>query len=187
MELDRNTIKALSAETRLKILKTLAKQKKMPSELSREIGVSPSTVVGHLQNLESAGLVKRVETGHKWVYYTPTDKGRYLVQPRVPLQLALTLAAGIITASFGFLRFFSGGALSSSMQKAATSESVQTTASQAVLGAPEAALDSAGTASQSLPTDWIAIAMIVAGVAIIAYGIYNINNEKRMNLKSKHV
>lgn len=174
MELNRITIKALSAETRLKILKTLTKQKKMPSELSREIGIAPSTVVEHLQNLESAGLVRRVETGHKWVYYAPTDKGRYLIQPRVPLQLALTLAAGVIMASFGFLRAFSNGALSSSMQKAAVSESVQNTAAQQVLGAPKAALDSAGTAAQSLPADWIAIAMIMAGVAIIAYSIYKL-------------
>lgn len=174
MEIDRATIKALSAETRLKILKTLAKQKKMPSELSREIGLAPSTVVGHLQNLESAGLVKRVETGHKWVYYAPTDKGRYLIQPRVPLQLALSLAAGIIMASFGFLRSFSNGALSPSMQKAAISESVRNTAAQPVLGAQEAALDSAGTAAQSLPADWIAVAMIIAGAAIIAYSSYKI-------------
>lgn len=63
MELDRSTIKAISADTRLRMLKMLLKRKKMPSEISREIGLSPSTVVGHLHNLEGVGLIKRVETG----------------------------------------------------------------------------------------------------------------------------
>lgn len=174
MEIDHATIKALSVETRRKILKTLAQQKKMPSELSREIGLSPSTVIGHLQNLESAGLVRRVETGHKWVYYTPTDKGRYLVQPRVPLQLALILAIGLLVASLGFLKSFSNSIFDSTVQKAAISESMQTAASQQALSAPNTAIDSAGMAAQSTPVDWIAIAMILAGLAIIIYCAYKI-------------
>ena len=178
MELNRAIIKALSGKARLKILKMLAKQKRMPSELSREIGISPSTVVEHLQNLESAGLVMRIETGHKWVYYTPTEKGRYLIQPRVPLQLVLTLAAGLIITSFGLLKSFSNNALTQTIQKAAVSESMQDTAaiqesaSQQVLSGQYAGLDAANTAVQNLPVNWIAIALIVAGVAIIIYGIY---------------
>lgn len=179
MELDRTTIKALSAETRLKILRTLSKQKKMPSELSREIGISPSTVVGHLQNLESAGLVRRVETGHKWVYYAPTDKGRYLIQPRVPLQLALSVASGLIMVSLGFWKFFSESAISSSMQKAAISESSPAAASQPMLGIEDAALDSSNAAAQSLPADWIAIAIIAAGIAIIIYSVYKYKRMKK--------
>lgn len=178
MELDRSTIKALSAETRLKILKTLAKQKKMPSELSREIGVSPSTVVGHLQNLESAGLIRRVETGHKWVYYTPTDKGRYLIQPRVPLQLALTLVLGLVMSLFGFLKYTTLGALGNLQYSTASERAVEP-----LLGtAPKAAADSsdlgAGTLLQTPDLTWIYVLLIFAGFAIIAYSIYKIRKSR---------
>ena len=176
MELDRNTIKALSAETRLKILKTLAKQKKMPSELSREIGVSPSTVVGHLQNLESAGLVQRVETGHKWVYYAPTDKGRNLLQPRVPLQLALTLVLGLVMSLFGFLKYANFGMLGN-LQYSTASEK----AAEPLMGAASKAASSdlaADTLVQSPDFGWIYILFILAGLAIIAYSIYKIRKSR---------
>ncbi len=122
MEIDRATLKAVSAGTRMKMLQSLARQKKMPSELSRETGLSPSTVVEHLQNLEAAGLVTRIETGHKWVYYAPTDKGMNLVQPRTPVQLMLTFVMGLLMISFGFLKSMSSGIAALGTQKSAVPE-----------------------------------------------------------------
>ena len=178
MELDRSTIKAISAETRLKILKTLAKQKKMPSELSREIGISPSTVVGHLQNLESAGLVQRVETGHKWVYYAPTDKGRNLLQPRVPLQLALTLVLGAVMSLFGFLKYATFGALESLQYSTASEKAAEPLMGAASKAAADSSELGAGTSLQSPDFGWIYLLFILAGLAIIAYSIYKIRKSR---------
>ena len=116
MEIDHATIKAVSAESRKNLLKSLKARKKMPSELSKETGLSPSTVVGHLQSLQTAGLIRRVETGHKWVYYELTDKGSNIVQPKVPMQFALTLLLGIAITAYGFLKYLSFGPLYESMQ-----------------------------------------------------------------------
>jgi DNA-binding transcriptional ArsR family regulator len=44
MEIDRKTLKALAADTRLDILKSLSKRRKMPSELSKELDLATSTV-----------------------------------------------------------------------------------------------------------------------------------------------
>ena len=48
MEIDRKTLKALGAETRMDILKSLSNRRKTPSELSRELKLSPPTILEHL-------------------------------------------------------------------------------------------------------------------------------------------
>lgn len=94
-EIDRSTIKALSAETRLKILKLLSEHRATGADISRLLGLSPSTVNEHLKKLEAAGLILRRETGHKWVYYEPSRKGGTLVA-RPSLQFIVVLAIGIL-------------------------------------------------------------------------------------------
>ena len=103
MEIDRKTLKALSADTRLDILKSLGKRRKMPSELSKELSLSVPTVTEHLERLAEAGLVRREETGHKWVYYNLTIKGESLVRPRGPVQFVIVLCISIIVISAGFI------------------------------------------------------------------------------------
>jgi DNA-binding transcriptional ArsR family regulator len=107
MEIDRKTLKALSADTRLDILKSLGKRRKMPSELSKELGLAVPTVTEHLERLEDAGLIRREETGHKWVYYDLTEKGSNLVRPRIPVQFVLVLSISviIIAASFVYINY----------------------------------------------------------------------------------
>ena len=107
MEIDRKTLKALSADTRLDILKSLCKRRKMPSELSKEMSLAASTVTEHLNRLEDAGLVRRQETGHKWIYYELTIKGESLIKPRVPIQfvLVLSVVVMVIVAGFTYIAF----------------------------------------------------------------------------------
>ncbi len=107
MEVDRETIKALASESRLNILKNLGERRKMPAELQRSLGLSASTIVEHLSTLEKTGLVKRIETGHKWVYYELTEKGQALVQPRFPTKFVIVLALGVVFAFGGAARFLS--------------------------------------------------------------------------------
>ena len=107
MEIDRKTLKALGADTRLDILKSLKERRKTPSELSRELKLSSPTILEHLSKLGAADLVVREETGHKWIYYNLTRKGLNLVKPRVPVPLVLVLGLAIILVfSFMFVPQF---------------------------------------------------------------------------------
>jgi predicted transcriptional regulator len=47
-KIDKKTIKALATESRVNILRALAQRRKMPSELSKELGLAASTIIGHL-------------------------------------------------------------------------------------------------------------------------------------------
>jgi DNA-binding transcriptional ArsR family regulator len=102
MEIGGKEIKALSSDTRVMMLKSLVERRKMPSELSRELKLTPSTIVEHLQVLERSGLIKKIETGHKWRYYELTEKGRSLVKPRFPMQFVVMLSLGVMMV-FGSL------------------------------------------------------------------------------------
>jgi len=106
-KVDQKIIKSLSSETRVDILKALSKRRKMPTELAKELGMAPSTIVEHLKELEGAGLVKRQQTQHKWIYYELTDKGSELFSPKIPFQFILMLAFGIIIAGLSFWNYSS--------------------------------------------------------------------------------
>ena len=99
MDIDRKTLKALAADTRLDILKSLGKRRKTPSELSKELHLASSTVTEHLDKLEKADLIRREETGHKWIYYSLTNKGSNLVKPKYPVQFILIISITVIIIS----------------------------------------------------------------------------------------
>ena len=101
MEIDRKTLKALSSDTRLDILKSLTDRRKMPAELSRELDLAASTIIEHLDKLEKSGLVVKRETGRKWVYYELTVKGENLIRPKAPVQFILLLSLGLILVIAG--------------------------------------------------------------------------------------
>lgn len=69
-------IKALSDETRLKIIDLLLNYDFCVGALSRHLGVSEASVSQHLQVLRKAGLV----TGEKRGYYTHYDVKRELLE-----------------------------------------------------------------------------------------------------------
>jgi DNA-binding transcriptional ArsR family regulator len=106
MEIDRKTLKALAADTRINILKSLSNRRKTPSELSKELNLAASTVVEHLNRLEEADLVRREETGHKWIYYNLTEKGSNIIKPKFPNQFVLVLSLGLMFIFVGISRYF---------------------------------------------------------------------------------
>lgn len=106
MEIDRQTIKALSADTRVEILKLLNQRRRIPAEISKELSLAASTVIEHLQKLEQAGLVKRNETEHKWTYYEITEKGKNLIRPKLPVHIILTLSIGVILTFMGITNIY---------------------------------------------------------------------------------
>ncbi len=104
--LDRKTFKTLSSDTRVGILKSLSRRRKMLTELSKEFGMSPSTIKEHLDKLARADLVVQKDDGHKWKYYDLTRKGKDVLNPgetKIWIVLALS-ALAIILTSYDFIQ-----------------------------------------------------------------------------------
>jgi DNA-binding transcriptional ArsR family regulator len=81
MELDFDTVKALSSRTRIKILNEAMSHQPTPTQISDSIGRSKSTVSSHLKKLTEAGLLEKKEVeGRRRVVYKPTDKARSIVK-----------------------------------------------------------------------------------------------------------
>lgn len=119
MELDKGLIKTLASESRIEILKSLSKRRKMPAEISKEMQLAPSTVVEHLAALEGAGLVRKEETQHKWVYYALTEKGQEITKPATPFNLILMLVFAILTCVISVINYTSnvGGMIAAGAAK----------------------------------------------------------------------
>ena len=133
--MDRKTLKVLAADRRVDILKLLGERRMMGAELAAKLSLSPSTVFEHLQKLEQAQLVRRIDTGHKWVYYQLTEEAENIIQPRQPIAIMLSIAAGAILTGFGALSLFTRNAISnmsglSDTLQTATEKAAQTGISQ---------------------------------------------------------
>ena len=107
MDVDKKIIKALASDTKVGILKKLIQRRKTPSELSKEIGLAPSTIIEHVKQLESLGLIKRIDTGHKWIYYELTEEGKSIIKPTFPMKITLILSAGFTMIALGFFGLLS--------------------------------------------------------------------------------
>jgi len=93
--LDGKSFEALASKTRVQLLKSLKKRKKTLTELSSESLLSVSGVKEHLDNLEKAELIRKIDDGHKWKYYELTKKGMAIVSPnltKVYVLLAISLS-----------------------------------------------------------------------------------------------
>ena len=158
MEIDRKTLKALAADTRIEILKSLRSRRKTPSELSKELELASSTILEHLNKLENAGLIKREETGHKWIYYNLTDKGESLVKPRYPVQFVIMLSLGLLFVFGGIFRYFS------------VTPVFQQVAERAPLAAPAGEIGEAVKIIQP-PIDWLMIGLFAVGIILIVISL----------------
>ena len=98
--LDQESFKALASDVRVGILKRLDVRRETVTDLSNLIALSKPTLLEHLEKLQNAGLVKRVDEGRKWIYYELSDKGRKILHPeRVAITLALS--AAVVLAMIG--------------------------------------------------------------------------------------
>ncbi len=100
--LDQESFKALASEVRVDILKKLDERRQTVTDLSGLLALSKPTLLEHLEKLQTAGLVRRVDEGRTWIYYELSQKGRKLLHPeRVAIVLALSSAA--VLAAIGLL------------------------------------------------------------------------------------
>ncbi|HYU06971.1 MAG TPA: winged helix-turn-helix domain-containing protein [Thermoplasmata archaeon] len=100
--LDQESFKALASDVRVGILKRLDVRRETVTDLSNLLELSKPTLLEHLEKLQTAGLVKRIDEGRKWIYYELSDKGRKILHPeRVAITLALS--AAVVLATIGAL------------------------------------------------------------------------------------
>lgn len=102
--IDRKTLKAISSDTRMDLLKYLSKRKYTLSELSKKLNLKDPTVKEHLDNLIASDLVKKEETENKWKYYSLTEKGKKLVNPK-EVKLFISFIISFI-ATIGAVGFY---------------------------------------------------------------------------------
>ncbi len=159
MDLSKDDIKALSADTRVAILKSLSKRRKMPAELAKQFNLAPSTITEHLKHLEVSKLVMRKNTGHKWIYYELTQKGVNIITPKFPLNLVLSLAGGIIFVAGLFYQF---------LPKAF--EMASRVAESAQMDIASKALPAA--TSQTTQIEVVTIILLIIGAVLIGFGLY---------------
>lgn len=107
--LDQESFKALASDVRVGILKVLDERRQTVTDLSNLMGLSKPTLLEHLEKLQHAGLVKRMDEGRKWIYYELTDKGKKILHPeRVSIVVALSSAAAL--AAVGMFYMLGGAA-----------------------------------------------------------------------------
>ncbi|MGA3020368.1 MAG: winged helix-turn-helix transcriptional regulator [Candidatus Micrarchaeales archaeon] len=98
-----------SGQTKKKILKLIGEDTKTPGEISEKLGLAPSTVSEHMDELEQMGAIERVDNPYvkKWKYYklNPKFNGDRMVKQKgmgnivkiaVPLVIVLGLLAFVI-------------------------------------------------------------------------------------------
>jgi DNA-binding transcriptional ArsR family regulator len=107
--LDDKSFKALSADSRVNILKRLTERRMTLSELSNRLALKNSTIKEHCTILLNANLIKKIDEGRKWKYYELTGKGKQIVQPSFMEGIRV-----LITLCFGAIIF--GGILLFAMQ-----------------------------------------------------------------------
>jgi len=118
--LDRDSLKALSADTRQEIVKLLEKRPYTASELSRKLNKHVTTVSEHLLLLEKSGLIRRKDSGNKWIYYMLTNKGEKIFKPAY-YSWVVILSISVLALVFGVQQLFSAGTVGESY-KAPTME-----------------------------------------------------------------
>lgn len=173
MEIDRETIKALSSDTRIEMLKLLSERRRMPAEISRALELAPSTVVEHLQKLEEVGLVERKETGNKWVYYEITEKGKNLIKPKIPVQIILSLTLGAVMTFVGASKVFVKQAFITA-EKAAP-EMAEETAKLAAPAAPAEVLPE--TIAQVI--NWPFAVVLLIGLLLVIFGLIKLRKSTK--------
>jgi len=141
IRLDRETFKALAAETRIDILKQLTKRRMTGAELAQASSLSPSTIKEHLDQLESARLIEQVDEGRKWKYYALTFKGRQITTTERPsMRVWIVLGLSLLGLAFTTLNiFFLGGTFAPQGQNLFEAQSVDTFSAKSAYGSGDVA------------------------------------------------
>ena len=105
--LDQESFRALASEVRVEILKQLDARRMTVTDLSNALSLSKSTLLEHLERLQAAALVKRIDEGRKWIYYELTAKARRVLHPE-RVKIIVSLATAVVLVSVGALALLAG-------------------------------------------------------------------------------
>jgi len=173
--LDEKSFKALSADSRVSILKNLTDRRRTLTELSQKLDLGGSTIKEHCEILVGADLIKQIDEGRKWKYYELTKKGRQLIQPNLfdEVKVLIMLCAGVFVVG-GFIFIFLQSALIQSASMGASDstvlKSIANSSEQITAGAINAPMREAAQVAQGISTESFAIAVLIALVAGILIG-----------------
>lgn len=165
--LDRETLKALSTETRQEIIKMLSRRPYTASEISKILNKHVTTITEHLNTLEKSGLIKKKKTENKWVYYALSDKGERLFKPKF-YSWIIVLSISVICLVVGGYQIFSESYFAAPMAERAA---IDTTGE----------LGKVATVSQADYTGLITGIILIA-VAMIGF-VYLICKRKKFSVK----
>lgn len=98
--LDDKSFKALSADSRINILKQLNERRMTLSELSQKLSLKNSTVKEHCLILLNAQLISKIDEGRKWKYYELTQKGKQVVEPNLMQEAKVFVLLSLTTIMF---------------------------------------------------------------------------------------
>jgi len=176
--LDEKSFKALSADSRVSILKNLTDRRRTLTELSQKLELGSSTIKEHCEILVGADLIKQIDEGHKWKYYELTKKGRHLIQPNLfdEVKVLIMLCFGVFVVG-GFIFIFlqsaqiqnaslSMGAQDTTLMKSVTASTTE----QLTAGAINAPAREIVQTAQGISIESFAIAVLIALVAGIIIG-----------------
>jgi DNA-binding transcriptional ArsR family regulator len=200
-ELDKGSIKALSAETRQEIVKLLKNRPYTASELSKKLGKHVTTVSEHLNTLEKSDIVFKKDTGNKWRYYDLTNKGQKLFKPQF-YSWVLTLAISVVGIFFGLgliagdFSYFSTG-VSDTMAREAikqvptTTTSITDSGTSSISGTDTAINETTTTTSTTiqekvidLPSgqDYTAEIVLAVSLLLLVFSVLMIQQKRKINV-----
>ena len=180
--LDQSTFKALAAETRVRILKLLKKRQYMQSELAEALHLAVPTIKEHLNSMEKAGLVLRLEEGRKWKYYKLALKGKALLEPEEEMHqlwvvlglFGMAVIGGIVGLVKSILAPYYAGEVYAAQRAAplAAPESIaaDTLAESAAIGAPSL---------WSNPWLWLYVGILAVLVGLVVYKYFKYQKAKK--------
>ncbi len=179
--IDRKTLKALGADTRLEILRVLHEHQRTLTELAAVLEMSHSTVKEHMEVLAQAELVKCDDAGRKWKYYSLTRKGLKIVAPEEVTALFVFGLSGLTVGALLAREFL--GRLASSIMPRISPPALQYSAEMAKSAAAEGAdllaataqpaADAASSGAQAaLSLSAWDVALAIAVAACLASGAF---------------
>lgn len=173
LTLDKESLKAITVETRVKILKVLANKQQTLSDLSQLLGLSAPTLKEHLNVLEKVTMINKLEEGRKWKYYKITEKGLCMIYPerkRIWITLSL-LGLSVVATTISVLRSSSSQALMKLSSSASAFEQAE--------GTLAAATPMAQTAARTSFNFWPLVFPTITLILIIVLIYYLIKYRKR--------
>jgi len=108
VKLGRRSMKALSQDTRVEIMKLLDERNHTQTEIAEALEMSAPSVKEHVEGLVKAGLIEKLEEGRKWKYFQLTQKGKAVLHPQDfrLLIVITTFIFSVIVGGFGGLKMY---------------------------------------------------------------------------------